>query len=287
MAEELQHPADTVAPDEEPAPHREETLLEFARGAVGMFISADSRAVRSFRDLIRRPGLLTREYMAGRRDQYLNPLELFLLANLIFFVVSGLTGHQMLTTPLRSHTCPGCQPYGVYAKRVVDRKIDAIRRETWRDAKHDHAQYRLLLQIAVTRFRTRFDMISGQTARSLIFMMVPLFALIIGLLELGRGSGVRHLVFSLHFHAFALLLWEVLWIIQFAILRPLHIFYGDSFWGPLMALAEAIYILIALGPAYGEGFKARLIKGMIAGAGSILVLQIYRFLLFLVAFHGA
>jgi hypothetical protein len=268
-------------------PHREETLMEFARASIGMFVSADSRTVRSFRELLRRPGLLTREYMEGRRDLYLNPLELFLLANLIFFVVSGVTHHRMLTTPLSGHTCNGCQPYSAYAQRTVGQKVDALRRESWHNAQGDHAKYRLLLQIAYTRFQTRFDMTSESTARSLVILMVPMFSLFLSLLEYGRGSGVRHLVFSLHFHAFALLMYEALWFIQIGILRPFHIFFDDSVWGPLMLILQALYLVVALGPAYGDGVKARIAKGAIAGVASIAILQIYRFILFLVAFHAA
>lgn len=41
-------------------------------------LDLDSRAVRSFRLLVTRPGFLTLEYIAGRRQPYLGPLRMFL-----------------------------------------------------------------------------------------------------------------------------------------------------------------------------------------------------------------
>jgi hypothetical protein len=49
-------------------------------------LSLDTRVVRTL-DVLGRPGLLTTETLRGRRSRYLSPLQLFLLANVLFFVV--------------------------------------------------------------------------------------------------------------------------------------------------------------------------------------------------------
>ena len=46
-------------------------LRHVAEGAFDL----DSRLWRTFRELFRRPGLLTAEFMAGRRRPYLHPLQ--------------------------------------------------------------------------------------------------------------------------------------------------------------------------------------------------------------------
>ena len=47
--------------------------------------SIDGPLIRSFRCLIIRPGALTAAYLNGQRKPYTLPLQLFLLANVLFF----------------------------------------------------------------------------------------------------------------------------------------------------------------------------------------------------------
>jgi len=50
------------------------------------FLGYDSRAMRTLRPLIFRPGLLSLEYFAGKRVSYVPPLRLYLFASIIFFL---------------------------------------------------------------------------------------------------------------------------------------------------------------------------------------------------------
>lgn len=47
----------------------------------------DSQLFRTLRYLITRPGFLTKEYMAGHRARYLNPVRLYVFISAIFFLV--------------------------------------------------------------------------------------------------------------------------------------------------------------------------------------------------------
>ncbi|MFI5130509.1 MAG: DUF3667 domain-containing protein, partial [Chitinophagales bacterium] len=63
------------------------------------------------KDLLFKPGFLTREYMKGRRVNYLNPIRMYVFTSAIFFLVffslSGvqsslnISGDEMLTQPIR------------------------------------------------------------------------------------------------------------------------------------------------------------------------------------------
>ncbi|NQD37103.1 DUF3667 domain-containing protein [Permianibacter sp. IMCC34836] len=52
-------------------------------------LNLDSRAVRTLKPLLFRPGFLTLEFFAGRRQRYVPPLRLYVIASLIFFLVAG------------------------------------------------------------------------------------------------------------------------------------------------------------------------------------------------------
>jgi hypothetical protein len=247
--------------------------------------------------------------MEGRRRQYLNPLELFLFANFIFFVVGGVTNNTMMTTHLNSHLC--CQWHSVIATRKVNARIAELKRGSWSDATRDSAsdtpraemknpppvtpaqlradsvRYRLILTGALARFQSRFDMTSEQSARSLVIIMVPLLALFVALFSFGRGTGVQHLVFALHFYSFALLLYTVTWILFIGVLQPLHVVPGDAVWGVFVLGLQTIYMIRSLARVYGGSLAAYVAKGLVLGVLAYVILNVYRFLLFLVAFHAS
>lgn len=47
----------------------------------------DSKIFITLKDLVLRPGFLTREYMTGRRLQYLNPIRMYVFISAVFFLV--------------------------------------------------------------------------------------------------------------------------------------------------------------------------------------------------------
>ncbi len=53
-------------------------------------LNLDSRAVRTLKPLLLRPGFLTIEYFAGRRQRYVPPLRLYVIASLVFFLIASL-----------------------------------------------------------------------------------------------------------------------------------------------------------------------------------------------------
>ncbi|MEO1370345.1 MAG: DUF3667 domain-containing protein, partial [Acidobacteriota bacterium] len=61
---------------------------------LGDFLSAltfaDSRLWRTFKAMVLRPGLFSRDFVDGRRTPYMKPLSVFLLANLIYFLSPAL-----------------------------------------------------------------------------------------------------------------------------------------------------------------------------------------------------
>src|SRR5437016_897371 len=62
---------------------RDLRLSSFVRRTLHNVTSVDDRLLLSIRYLITRPGFLTLEYVRGRRRRYFQPLELFLLVNLL------------------------------------------------------------------------------------------------------------------------------------------------------------------------------------------------------------
>ena len=235
-----------------------------------MLTNADSRLARSFRALVGRPGELTRAYFSADRDRYLRPLQLFLFCNIFYFFVQPLVGWNTLTSPLSIHT--GATLYSDWARRLVEAEI---RRRG----------------VSPETYAVEFDAVIAAHAKTLVIVLVPLFALLAAaLLWRRRRYFVEHLVFSTHFIAFLLLaLPPLLWIVTLAGRAGLAAgidpavlqFFLDA--SPLF-LVLAAYLWVALRRAYA---LSRAGAGLAAAAlafGLLLVLNAYRLVLFCVAF---
>lgn len=163
------------------------TVGAFLRRAFEDVTDVDSRLIRTLRQLVFSPGALTRAFANGRRKPFLSPVQLFLLANLAYFLVQPLSSYTGYNTPLQSQ---------------IERQSysDALPVAEWVDT----AQTRSGLDAVA--FEAVYNNQSELLARTLIISMVPLFALILVVLALGkRKPFVDHVVFALHFYAFDLL----------------------------------------------------------------------------------
>lgn len=72
----------------------ERPLSELLGEAVRETLDVDGRAARTLWTLIRRPGVLTSEFLAGRRRRYSPPFRLYLVISVLFFIVAAWVAGQ-------------------------------------------------------------------------------------------------------------------------------------------------------------------------------------------------
>ena len=201
------------------------------------------------------------------------PLQLFLVINLVFFLALPWVGWNVVTTPLSVHLHH--EPYSALAQRMVD----------WRLAQGARA----------AELEESFDHASKVQAKSLVILMVPIFAILSAVvLWRWRRSFVEHFVFALHFYAFWLLFQVVvLGLVAHAMiaLRTLGHTFENGRIDDLVALSTvvllAVYLFLALRNAYTRRGVSLVAYALALSAGSFFVLQVYRFLLFLTCLAAA
>lgn len=72
----------------------ERPLPELLGAAVRETLDVDGRVIRTLWTQMRRPGVLTSEYLAGRRRLYSPPLRLYLVISVLFFVLAAWVAGQ-------------------------------------------------------------------------------------------------------------------------------------------------------------------------------------------------
>ena len=249
------------------------SVRHFFSHALGEFFHFDSKIFRTCRLLFTKPGFLTSEYLRGCRRPYLHPFQVFFVANLVYFLLQPYMGWTGLRTTLdvQMHM----MSYSALSSRLVAERIAAQR-------------------VTLEQFKPSFDHVVDVQARSLVVLMVPLFALVLALLEWRKRRFFgEHLVFSLHFTAF--------WLIAIfigvyggssVVLRTLahygirfHIVNWDLVLFPFALAALMIYSFVAMRTVYGGSIIATALKALVLTISFHYVLDIYRFILFLSALY--
>jgi hypothetical protein len=272
---------------EKRADERDLTLAGFTRYALDAATNVDGRLYLSLRRLVGRPGVLTREFVAGRRQPYLGPLQLFLLANLVFFLLlQAGWGTSVFTTDLVFHRT---QPvYGPVAERLIAERVGTIQSP---EPGITFAQRLDLLTEEQAEFREQFNRAQPRYANTLVILMVPLLALVLRLLR-RRTLFVRELVFSLHFFAFMLLFLK---LIPLPVLALLPIWRegaaalneNDLWVGVLLVGVLLWYLATSFRNAHGDGWPAAAVRAFAMLPLLLLVVTFYRGVLFFVVYFAA
>ncbi len=249
---------------EQPVRAAEMTLRSLIGQVAEALSNVDSRLIRSFRCLVNRPGALTAAYLAGQRQLYIKPFQLFLIANAAFFAAQSLTENRIFSTTLASHLHR--QDWSSYAQELVARRLVA-------------------LGTTMERYAPVFDQAVALNSKSLIILMVLPFSLALAaVFHRSRLPYAAHLVFSLHLYAFLLLLF-----CAGLAVASIHMLFGgtglesnmmDNVLSIINVVACAAYLYLAIGPIYGvAGRKQRLLKTVLLTVVVACLVLGYRFIL--------
>jgi hypothetical protein len=242
---------------------------DLARRIFAAFSSVDGKLMRSFRALLATPGALSGYYVAGERRSWLGPLQLFLIANALFFAVQSWTHLAIFSSPLESHLHN--QDWQEIARSMTAARLQA-RHET------------------LAAFATVFDSAALLNAKALIILMALAFVPFLPLLYPGaRRAFGAHVVFALHLYAFILLLMCVS-----ILLAEVDLLLGggglasepvDIALSLFNLAACAVYLYPATGRFYGSRGAARIAKvaALTAAIGAIVLA--YRFTIFLITLY--
>ena len=212
-------------------------------------LDLDTRLLRSIRPLLLRPGWLTREYLAGRRAPYAPPLRLFLLATLLFVGLTALLparGNVEVAVVQDVSKAPPPQRGGtriLLPKRLPWGGDSVLAQRLNRASEKAKANPQEYMRAVVANMPRVF------------FLLLPLFALLVKLFYWRQDRFyVDHLIFALHFHAFAFVTLT---------LNSIVIRLWDPLSTPLMILLWGwffSYLAIALRRVYGGSWTLTVVK---------------------------
>ncbi|RYZ21317.1 MAG: DUF3667 domain-containing protein [Chitinophagaceae bacterium] len=235
--------------------HHDFTAGHFVEETVEGITHFDNKFIRTIKALFR-PGMLTLEFERGRKVPFMRPIQLFIVCNLLFFLLAGRT--NVFSVQLDNFmTRPSMRAY-LIARVGAD------------------ADFNRVGEIFVEKM--------GNQSKAFILFFVPFYALYTELVYFRkRKPAGMHLVFATHYFSFLLFYFAL-----FELLLELpyyHIFRGSvAFFDPFAVifnlLAIIIYFLLAARRYFRAGWTWAILGGVGAGFLFIFLLVIYRSLLF-------
>ncbi|MRV73496.1 DUF3667 domain-containing protein [Duganella sp. FT92W] len=265
------------------------SFAEFAHEFIGHYVALEGRLWGTFTRLMFRPGLLTLEYMRGRRKRYVEPLRLYLSLSIIFFALLKFTNVEPVKVADKAIVAAQQEEL----KNDIAKEADGIRNDIIKNGKTVDANGNQIelpdklrekapgLMKQVDYFNTLDTEGRGKVMSEgffkygpyAMFALMPLFALYLKFLYLGSGRRYgEHLLFALHTSAFAFVLFaaikftpdgyflgflEICWLVGYLPWAMRRV-YGGSRWATffrwsLLMLAHGISLAVAIGVAMGAG----------------------------------
>jgi hypothetical protein len=251
------------------------SLRRFAGEAFEAVTNLDSRVWRSFAALVLRPGQLSREHFRGVRQPYLGPLRIFLLCNLVFFLLQAVAPLPIFNVQLE---------YVLHHLGGVLRSVPAPDGTTFGEFAQRPDEF--------APYAEEFGRVAGNLTRSLVIVMVPLFAaLSFAVFGRRRRFYANHLVFALHIYAFVLVLFSAItlvlhgagWLVATVGPDAMRTVFQRSL-DPLLSVmifgSTLMYFAVASRRAFDASWPAAAGGALVFAVGWFMILVIYRVILF-------
>jgi hypothetical protein len=164
------------------------------------FSHVDGKIFRTFRYLLFKPGFLSVEYFAGRRQRYINPVRLLLTCLVILALLPNPGSMTMAIGRLRLNLLPPNPPSAATIKDTVD-KLDVFGiLGTLMASENQHKD--LQAEASVEKFNHALKAYATAISLSNVILLALFLAVLYHKL---RPLFVEHLVFSLHLASFVVL----------------------------------------------------------------------------------
>ena len=189
---------------------------EFLHEFVAHYVALEGKLWRTLALLLFRPGALSKEYIAGRRVRYVEPLRVYLTFSILFFAILKFGSGELFLT--------------VHSPQA---EVHAQARQQTQENHTARTQISILGQTpALPQQWQDFEQLPTAEKQKLVaesffhyapyamFCLMPLFALFLKILYLGSGRRYgEHFLFALHTNAFAFITMALMTLIPVDIIR--------------------------------------------------------------------
>jgi Protein of unknown function (DUF3667) len=239
-------------------------LGHFLEHTVDAFTHFDFKVPRSLWSLLRHPGQMTADVLAGRRVAWAKPIQVFLIANLVYYLLATKLHLSTFETPLHFHQVG---PFGQLFRSL---SIGAATRRGLTDAE----------------YAAQFNALAHTLAKTLVIFFVPMMALAFGLMAIkARRYALEHVTAALHFVSLMLLALPLPYPLVWTMVRMgwVERTDADAIWTLATGLLIGVYGARFMRQVYGSTRWMAAAQGFgIAVLFYLILIMLYRPMLFFV-----
>ncbi|QDU65980.1 DUF3667 domain-containing protein [Engelhardtia mirabilis] len=258
-------------------PEQGEGLHQVVGTWLGDFLGTDGRIWRTMAAAVFRPGLLTDDYLRGRRQPWLRPLQLFVVCNVLYFLLQPFTSFNAFASTLQVQL-----EFQGYSESIRP-TVDTWRAERSRELAAKGVEPELAEAMADELLNARFDRTFQGLSKAALILLVPLLALGVALVTPRAGPSFW-LVFSLHYTAAVLLAVHLAWaFVTRLVLEALQLEQGPLRWVMTEGAALGISVLwaaCALRRLRSYAWWRAVLSGLLLGVWFLIAMISYRYALF-------
>lgn len=260
---------------------------ELAVDAISEFSGWDGRLANTFVALVRRPGLLTAEFLEGRRVRYISPLRVYLTASLVYFLLAAAapqirlgsaqlaSGLRVDATPTGSRSSAPQRVANAASESLTSQDLTAAeKQQALSDIKRAPAIMQPFLRKAVAD-PAGFRRGILENMPRLLFVLLPVFAAIVALFYRHRKYP-EHLYFAIHLFAFVFFALAVAELAKFTMVPILAAIVSFC-----VVVAVPTYATLAFRRVYGGSLGRTIIKEL--GVG--VIYSVVSFVAFIVMIY--
>ena len=243
----------------------ERSIRFFIDSVFNAFTFVEGKFWNTLRTVFRYPGQYTRDFSEGIRQRYMKPIAFFFVGNVIYFLFPLFI--NTFATPLHNH--PNMEFYGGLASDWIESRLQQE-------------------QLTFEEFAVKFDPQSINLAKTLLVLIIPIFALLASLVNFSRSRYFSdHLLFSAEFNAY--MIFCNLVILPFILLGLTSIFelfnftpfqINDQVLLPIISTTTLYFLISAEMRYFGLKWWRAILKGTFLFGCFFITLQAFRFMLF-------
>lgn len=225
----------------------------------------DTKFFKTIKTLLIKPGTLSFEYCNGIRVRYMKPFSLFLVINLIFFL---LPVQNPFGLPLYNYV--NFPPFTTFGKtqEAVRKKL----KET---------------KFTETELTRSFDEKVHSSSKVFIALFIPFFAGIFALIFFSSHKRFgEHLIFSTHFMTFLICLMIIISLVVMLTPFDFNSGLGDTFVTLLLSIILCIYLTVAVRRFYVRTLWKAVLSSLVIIICLNIGQQVYRIFLFYKVLHA-
>ncbi len=232
---------------------------------VNSLFSIDSKLFITLKNLLFKPGFLTKEYWDGKRSRYISPIRIYLVISFIMFAVLPLSLNflnvgkgSLFEASENTQLPPGYTGVGIFIPLIEEFERDSVNNEPIIKLLKDGIEETIRRKITVENIFFTVIPLS-------MFILMPVFAVFLYMI-LFRSKHltyVHHLITVLHLHSVTFIFLLVFMIFEYL---GLHSFLGEAvlfyFW-PIFAVT---YLGFFLKNIYHNSWIKTVFKSVILGS---------------------